>query len=48
VKESRNSWLKLFEAFLDHETMNEVRRMGTTYHSQQRLNIGSALAGGGQ
>lgn len=48
VKESRDSWLKLFAEFLDHETVNEVRRMGTTFHSQRHLNIGAALAGGGQ
>lgn len=49
IKESRDNWLKLFSAFLDHETMNEVRRMGTTYHSQRRMNVGAALAqiGGG-
>lgn len=44
IEKSRDSWLKLFEQFLNHETMNEVRRMGTTYHSQTRLDIGSALA----
>ncbi len=48
VKESRDGWLKLFTEFLDHETMNEVRRMGTTFHSQRRVNIGMALAGATQ
>lgn len=45
IKEDRDKWLGLFAAFLDHETTNEVRRMGTTFHSQRRLNIGKALAG---
>jgi hypothetical protein len=48
VKESRDSWLKLFSEFLDHETTNEVRRMGTTFHSQRRANIALALTGAQQ
>lgn len=48
VKESRDDWLKLFSAFLDHETTNEVRRMGTTFHSQRRVNLALALSGGQQ
>lgn len=48
VKDDRDSWLKLFSAFLDHETTNEVRRMGTTFHSQRRVNLALALSGGQQ
>lgn len=47
VKEDRDSWLALFTAFLDHETTNEVRRTGTTFHSQRRVNIAVALGGAG-
>lgn len=45
IKESRDSWLKLFDSFLDHETMNEVRRMGLTYNGHRRATLALALAG---
>jgi hypothetical protein len=48
IKESRDNWLNLFSEFLIHETVNEVRRMGTTFHSQKRTNIALALSGAQQ
>lgn len=47
-KDDRDSWAKLFAAFLEHETLNERRRYGQVarFNSPSMMPVWSLLAGG--